>query len=431
MRLMSDINVHLENKRESRGFFVFLWLMYATVYMTKNCFSGALAAIVEEGTFTLTQTTLISAAFYLAYAPLQILGGIFADKYSPERLITIGLLGSAVSNIVIFFDQNYYVMLISWVFSAIVQFALWPAVFKIMSSQLVRSDRSRMVFYMSFGSSGGLIMTYVVSAFLTDWRYNFLISAVVLILDALVMQLYCRHLDPILKKDYAAPAPTSVSGEAARETQYDRMSTLKVFLISGFFAVLPAVLLRTMVENGTKTLSPTMLMQSYETVSPMLGNLLNIFIILAGILGTLLVKLVLYPRIIKNELVGYLCMLVLSLPFAIVLRFVGDLPIWLVVLSLCMISMLLTATHLFTQYFTMYYVFCGKNGTAAGVINAAASCGLLLQYCVFGSVADRFGWSAVTTAWIGMVVVSAVSLAFAIIPAARFKSKGEALAGRR
>ena len=161
MKVMSDINIHLEDKRESRHFFVFLWIMYALVYMTKNCFSGALSAIVDEGSLTLTQATLISASFYIVYTPLQILGGIVADKYSPEKMITIGLVGGAVCNTVIFFNQNFYVMLGSWVFNAIIQFALWPSVFKIMSSQLVRSDRSKMIFYMSFSSSGGLITTYI------------------------------------------------------------------------------------------------------------------------------------------------------------------------------------------------------------------------------------------------------------------------------
>ena len=48
MNLLSDTNIHLENKKASRVFFVFIWVMYAFVYMTKNCFSGALAAIVDE-----------------------------------------------------------------------------------------------------------------------------------------------------------------------------------------------------------------------------------------------------------------------------------------------------------------------------------------------------------------------------------------------
>lgn len=421
MKVMSDINIHLEDKRESRHFFVFLWIMYALVYMTKNCFSGALSAIVDEGSLTLTQATLISASFYIVYTPLQILGGIVADKYSPEKMITIGLVGGAVCNTVIFFNQNFYVMLGSWVFNAIIQFALWPSVFKIMSSQLVRSDRSKMIFYMSFSSSGGLITTYIISALLPHWKYNFLVSAIILVLCAVVLLIYCKHLNPLMKKDYVK---TSVISEADGGNK--KMSTVKLFLISGFFTLLPAVLIRTMVENGTKTLSPTMLMQSYESISPSTGNLLSIFIIIAGVLGTLLVKLVLFPRIIKNEVVAYLMMMFAALPFTIVLRFVGDIPAWLVILSLSMISMSLSATHLLTQYFNMLYIPYGKNGTAAGILNAAASLGMVFQYCVFGPIADNAGsWVPVTTLWIVMVSVGIAFCAVTVIPAKKFRKKVE------
>ena len=421
MKVMSDINIHLENKRESRHFFVFLWIMYALVYMTKNCFSGALSAIVDEGSLTLTQATLISAAFYIVYTPLQILGGIVADKYSPEKMITIGLIGGAVCNTVIFFNQNFYVMLASWVFNAIIQFALWPSVFKIMSSQLVRSDRSKMIFYMSFSSSGGLITTYIISALLPHWKYNFLVSAIILVLCAVVLLIYCKHLNPLMKKDYVK---TSVISEA--DVGNKKMSTVKLFLISGFFTLLPAVLIRTMVENGTKTLSPTMLMQSYTDISPSTGNLLSIFIIVAGVLGTLLVKLVLFPRIIKNEVVAYLIMMFAALPFTIVLRFVGDIPAWLVIISLSMISMSLSATHLLTQYFNMLYIPYGKNGTAAGILNAAASLGMVFQYCVFGPIADNAGsWVPVTTLWIVMVSLGIGFCAMTVIPAKKFRKKVE------
>lgn len=419
MKIMSDINIHLEDKRESRHFFVFLWIMYAVVYMTKNCFSGALSAIVAQGSLTLAQTTFISAAFYIAYTPLQILGGIVADRYSPEKMITVGLLGGAVCNTVIYFNQNYYVMLVTWVLNAIIQFALWPSVFKIMSSQLVRSDRGRMIFYMSFASSGGLIMTYIVSAFLTDWRDNFLISAIVLVISAFILLVYCKHLNPIMKKDKTGSAPAI----SYKNSDKKKMSTVKLFLISGFFTLLPAVLLRTMIENGTKTLSPTMLMQSYENISASTGNLLSIFIIVAGVVGTLLVKLVLFPRIIKNEITAYLIMMIAALPFTVVLRFVGEIPAWLVILSLSMISMSLSATHLLTQYFNMLYIPYGKNGTAAGILNAAASLGLVLQYCVFGSVAQDHGWSTVTTLWVIMVALGALFCALTVLPARRFKKQ--------
>lgn len=91
MVIMDKVNIHLENRLKSRDFFIFLWLMYSIVCMTKNCFGSAMAQIVSEGVLTKTQTGLISGVFYLVYAPLQVVGGILADKYSPEKLIKIGL----------------------------------------------------------------------------------------------------------------------------------------------------------------------------------------------------------------------------------------------------------------------------------------------------------------------------------------------------
>lgn len=391
--------------------------MYALVYMTKSCFSGALASIVAEGSLTLTETSIISAGFYIAYTPLQILGGVFADKYSPEKLIAVGLLGSAASNVVIFFNQSFWVMLAAWVFSAIIQFALWPAVYKIMSSQLVRSDRSRMIFFMSFASSGGLILTYVISAFLPNWRWNFAISAVTLVILTVILLVFCKLLNPILKQD---KPPKVVEELDPNDNPALHMSPMKIFAISGFVALLPAVLVRTMVEQGAKTLSPTMLSQSYESISPTLGNLLNVLIIVAGVGGTFLLKFLIFPRFIKNELVCYLVLLGITLPFSLVLRFVGDLPVGVIVFALCMSSLFLSATHLLTQYFNMHFVKYGLNGTAAGILNAAASFGLVMNYCVFGPTAERLGWPTVTTLWIIMIVIGMIGVAFGIKPSIKF-----------
>ena len=109
-------NVHFENKSVSRHFFWFIWFVYVIVYMTKNCFSAAMATIVFEGAMTKSQTGLITAVFYLVYAPLQVVGGIFADKYDPEKLIKIGLIGSGLANLMVFLNQDYFVVLVDFVF---------------------------------------------------------------------------------------------------------------------------------------------------------------------------------------------------------------------------------------------------------------------------------------------------------------------------
>ena len=189
-----DINLHLENKKVSRLFFTFLFLMYAIVYMTKNCFNGALADIVAEGVLTKSQTGLITALFYLVYTPLQIVGGIIVDKYSPELLVKIGLFGGALANAIIFFNHNYYVMLVVWTLNALIQFAIWPGIYKIVTSQLCRSDKSYMIFLITMASTVGLLMSYVIAAFLPSWEMNFAVSAVALFVLTVAMHFYSKYL---------------------------------------------------------------------------------------------------------------------------------------------------------------------------------------------------------------------------------------------
>jgi hypothetical protein len=270
-----------------------------------------------------------------------------------------------------------------------------------------------MVFFISFASSGGLLISYAVSALIPKWQYNFAISAVMLIALAIVLLFFCNRLSPILVKD--RPVEADKDGDAPQE-----IKTGKLFLISGCYALMVTVILRAMVENGTKTLSSTMLYQSYESISPSLGNLLNTLIILAGIAGVILVRFFVFPKLIKNELIAFLVCLGIAVPFAVVLRFVGKLPLGIVVASLAMIALVLSPTTLFVQHYNMRFIKYGKNGTAAGVLNAAASFGFTLQYCVFGPVAENLGWPIVTTLWIVMIVIAMIGIVVALRPFQRF-----------
>ena len=418
MKLLSDVNVHLENKRVSRWFFLFLWFLYAFVCMTKNCFSAALAAIVDEGSLTISQTTFISAAFYIVYTPLQVLGGVLADKYSPARLVLLGLIGSAIPNIVIFFNQNYYVMLFSWIFSAAIQFALWPALFKLYSSQLVRSDRGMMILFMSFASSGGIMFSSLTAAALPRWQYNFAVSAAVLLLLALGLLLFTRKVDPLLIPD----KHVHVKGVDDEDAPKGKGAVL-LFLSSGFILCLASSFLRYAIENSTKTLSPTMLSQSYESISPAIGNLLTVLVVVFGLIGTLLVRFVLYPRIFKNEFTCTLVLILAALPFMFILRYVGTVSAMLTILCLCMLALLLTGTSYLASTFAARFVRYRLNGTAAGILNAAYSLALVFQYTLFGNIAERIGWSAVATVWCATGVLAALLIALAIRPSIRFKRK--------
>ena len=420
---LDGTHVHLENKRLSREFYWVLWIMYAFVYMTKSCFTAAMASMIAEGIITKTQSGTITAAFYIIYGPLQIVGGLMADRYNPYRMIKWSLLGGAFANVLIFLHPNYSVMLTAWCFNAIAQFALWPSAFKIISSQLVRSDRKINTFYISFGTTAGMFLSYLVAAIVPKWQHNFSISAAVLFVFALVIYvMYKKFVLPEMKPD--RDVHVSESGKIKfDEEEKPKGSSLGIFLKSGFFVMCLLVFCRVVIDNGIKTLSPTMLMESYS-VSPSLSNMLGLIVIVAGVAGMLLVGFV-YPRYVKNELWVHFGMMVFALPFAIALQNMAVVGMRGTILSMCVISALFTAMRTLAYNYNLRFAKYGKSGTAAGVSNAAESLAITVQSYGFTYVADKAGWDPVMTICV-LTVIVAVALNLLVIYLWRRFSKKEA-----
>ena len=407
----------LEDKRLSIILFAFIFVMYAFVYMTKTCFSAAMASIVSEGVMTKSQTGLISAMFYLVYAPFQIFGGKLADKFPPDKLIIIGLVGSGAVNLAIFFNQNYIFMLCLWTFNAVIQFGVWPAIFKIVSSQLKESHRPMAVFAMSFASSCGMFLAYLFAMFMARWQDNFLFSAISLFVlaagMAVVYSVASRRMVEGQKRSITIPEHI---------TKTHKKETHKMFLKCGLYAMFPVILFRTVISQGSNTLAPTMLMESYDNVSASYGNFLSLFVIVAGMVGTVLGGFV-YTRFIKDEIKGFIYAFALSLPVAFGLVFIGKVPMIAAVVLLALTAMITLATNLFVSYIAMAFARHGKNGEVAGITNAAASLGIMVQTYGLAAIADNFGWSAVSWVWVILLSLSLVILAFVYPRWQKFKKE--------
>lgn len=409
-------HVHFENKRRSRQFFWFVFVLYALVYMTKYFFTAAMAQIVFEKVMTKSQVGFIVAAFYVVYAPLQSVGGILADKYDPENLISIGLFGSAIANVIVFFNQNYYVVLFTWIFNAAVQFGIWPAIFKIMSSQIVRSDSKNAVYYMSFSSTVGLIFAYAIAAIIPKWYINFAVSAAVLFALGVSLNLLSHAEKPYMFPDKPQEVILTDKGEEVNE------STFKLFSESGFLFIVAAYFFSYIVVNGVKTFSATMLMETYENVSSSLGNVLNILVIAASAAGIFFGKKLFYPKTVKSAPTGIFIMFIVS-ALAAALLLVGGIGVAPAVISLCIITSTNSVANLLQSYCNLRFVKFGKSATAAGILNTAASFAVVVSSYGITKIADAYNWNAVL--WIYFILF-AISVIFAagVLPLwKRFKKK--------
>lgn len=410
-------NVHLENRKISRQFYLIIWIEYALIYMTKNCFSAAMAGIVYEGVLTKSQTGLINAVFFLFYGPLQIVGGLFADRYNPEKLIKIGLICSATLNFLLFAFHDFLSMLILWGLNGVAQFAIWPAIVKIITSQLTSQEQKDGAFYITFASVGGMLLSYLTAAFITQWEYNFLVSGLILLLLAVLWVAECHKVDPYMVQDLCLPRENV-------QPSADGRSAGKLFWRSGFWFIVAYFFFRTLVDQAIKAFSPTMLMEIYPGVTPSVGNLLNLLIIGTTLIGAFMIRK-LYPKYVRSEVTAMLLLSLMALPFSVVLLFAGKISLIVTVIGLCGVLCLLNCGTVLVNCANTHFAPFGKSATAAGIANAVASIAFIFVNYGVALLAEWFHWTVVLAALLGFVILSAICVAVAIPLWKRFTKQGK------
>ena len=389
-------NKHLVNKTQSIKLFLILFTVHAVIYMTKNMFSAAMATIVEEGVMTKSQTGTISALFWIVYAISQIIGGFAADKYSPSKLIIIGLVGGIISNLIIYINHNYWVIVTVWCINAAFQFGLWPGVFKIVSTQLSKSIRSTAILWILFSTATGQALSMLLASIVKRWYYNFIISAIVLTL-ALVLWIIGykkaeKHMVESNDVEY-------IESQSDKKHEIKSISIKELSIISGLPILLMISLLVQTVNQGVKMVTPLMLTESYENLSAAIATRMSVILIIFSSLGTIVANSV-RKYITKNEIKAVILLSTVSiLPLAFS-YFVGKLQFFAILAFLSLAVTLMQTMIIFTNSFTaIRFERYGRVGMVSGILNAVASVANFIASYVFPKLSETMPWNNITILW--------------------------------
>ena len=248
-------------------------------------------------------------------------------------------------------------------------------------------------------------MSYLVAAVVTKWQYNFLISAVALMIFAVLMHLYDKHINPYMKWDKVE------TNQNSKTAHFPNISTKNVILASGFGFILVYILLSIVVSRSRETLAPVILVDSYK-LSTSFANSLNLFMIAAGIVGTIVANKLVSK--IKNTAVGIIAVLLIMIPFLIVCSFVGTLPMYTILVSMCVISALQSVTLLINTTYNMNFSRYNKSGTIAGLTNAAQAFAYVIAAYIIPLIQEKFGWVVVMRLWPVLIGIAIIAMVFAI-----------------
>ena len=163
--------------------FWLMWITYASFYLLRVNISIAMPKIMGEFELTKTNMGFVLSCLFFAYAVGQFINGQLGDKLNSRKIITIGLITSAILNIIFGFSAGVIIiMAVLWGLNGYFQSMGWGPTVKSMANWFPQKVRGKI--------SGRLGTSYILggafSWFLAgtiakymNWRFTFWIPAVI------------------------------------------------------------------------------------------------------------------------------------------------------------------------------------------------------------------------------------------------------------
>lgn len=173
-----------------------LWLTYGSFYFCRTNISAAIPGIQDDFGYTKAQIGLVLGALKLAYGIGQLINGQLAEKVSPRKLLTIGMLVSAVLNVVFGMGAALYFLIFIWACNGYFQALGWTPCMRVAANWFPVEKRGRAVGIIGTGYQATAALTYVMAGYSVQWlgwRGAFYVPAAVFALCCLHMLFFLRE----------------------------------------------------------------------------------------------------------------------------------------------------------------------------------------------------------------------------------------------
>ncbi len=405
-----------ELKNASWSMFIISFIIYAVISMTKSAYSASMASIISDGIFKTSSAGIINTGFYIFYGGAQLLGVGVVDKVSPIKLVYITLAGTLISIIGMSFAKTFTAMLILWSFCGLIQFAIWPAILRIIAEYVLVEHRQKAMILISFAYCVGMLTNYLIASIVlgvSNWRVLFIVSGgfvtLCMILWFWITKKTKKMRGVIMEENHRFNAEAVRKKESG--TVGDNMGFLKVIAVSGVIFLLLPSLFRSAMDAGLKSWVPKMMIDVYG-ISDSLASSFTTILVAVNLTGVFIAGWI-HQRIAKNTAFAFgLCFLI-SVPFNIILLFTGKIHVIIVVALLTVVTTMMYAAHqLINVVIPSSFARFNKTGSVAAMLNAIASFGNAAAAYGFGYVAENFGWISML---VMLLVFAVIAFVFSVI----------------
>ena len=168
--------------------FLTTWITYSTFYLCRVNMSIAVPGIMDEFGYSKTAMGGVMTALLIAYAAGQFINGQLGDKFGARRLITLGILVSALLNIAFGFSPGITVMIAIWALNGYFQSMGWAPSVKTIANWFPPYIRGKMGGLLGSSYQIGNAYSWALAGFVTGllgWRWAFWVPAIIFIISGI------------------------------------------------------------------------------------------------------------------------------------------------------------------------------------------------------------------------------------------------------
>ena len=190
--------------------FISATLGYGLYYVCRLSLNVVKKPIVDSGLLTESELGIIGSALFFSYAIGKLVNGFLADHSNIKRFMAIGLLISALANLIMGFTSTFLFFAICWCVNGWVQSMGAPS--SVVSLSRWYKDKERGSFYGFWSTSHniGEAITYILTAVVASyfgWQWGFRAAAIVGLFGALMIAVFFHDTPeskglPVVNEDF-------------------------------------------------------------------------------------------------------------------------------------------------------------------------------------------------------------------------------------
>ena len=376
-----------------------LMLVYLVSYITRINFSAVVSEMCDSTGISKVLLSLSLTGRFITYGAGQVVSGILGDRFNPKKLVLYGLVVTTVMNFLIPLCPNPYFMIAVWCVNGFAQAFMWPPIVRIMTTYYDNEEYGRAAVIVSYGSSIGTIIIYLVAPLLiqiSGWKAVFAFSVLCGAAFVTIWNKYAPDVEIRTEKNQESGEKGSLLGIL--------LSPVMIFAIA-------AIILQGMLKDGVATWMPSYIAETFK-----LGNAISI---LTGVILPFFgmfsysISLSIYNKKIKNPVKCAGVIFATGMLSAVMLYMLPNFnPLFSVFCSALLTGCMHGVNLMLISILPAYFKETGKVSTVSGILNACVYVGSAIFTYGVALLAESFGWRTTIFSW---VLITALGTASCII----------------